>query len=85
MDRKRLFVARWVPPIALWLAEKALERPKVAKVARRVDNRISDKQSEAMDSLRRAKSNAKSNPAWLGAGAAAIAIGLGLIARSTRK
>lgn len=55
------------------------------KVARRVDNRIEDKQVEAMASIRRAKNNAKSNPMWLGAGAAAIAVGLGLIARSTRK
>lgn len=79
-----MFVARWVPALALWAAEKALERPKVKRVANRVDARVREKQEDAGAAIRRARRNAMSNRTWLLAGAGAIAVGIALIGRATR-
>ena len=80
----RTVVMSVVPPLTVWAIGKILEIPSVKAKVRRVDSRA-NKQTYGLErSLRRGVKNAKSNAAWLAAGAAAIVIGVGLIANAAR-
>ena len=73
-------IKRLVPPLALWITATVLE-------TRPVKNRLARVDSRAHDGVKRVTKNAKKNPAWLAASAAAFAVALGCIAKagSSRK
>lgn len=73
-----------IPPLAAWVIGKILEAPRVKGALQEVDSRAFVGKRSAMRSVRRAGRNAASNPAWLAAGAAAIAVGISLMAKATR-
>ena len=77
-------IKRLIPPLAVWALGRALETPKVRRALHNVDSRTYLTKRNAMRSVRRAGRNAASNPAWLAAGAAAIAVGIGLMAKAAR-
>jgi hypothetical protein len=83
--REQLVVARWVPPIALWLANKLLQTPRAHRAMRRADIRVEQQVKRAVGALRQRARNMRSNSHWLAAGAGSIAVGLGLLARSTKR
>ncbi len=71
-----------VGPIAVWAITMLLERPAVKGALQEVDSRAFLQQRKAMRRVRRAGKNAVSNPMWLAAGAAAVAVGIGLMAKA---
>ncbi len=68
---------RMITPLAVWAVTKILDQPKVKDRLQKAD----DKTHVA---LRRVRRNASKNRAWLAGGAAAVAIGLGMITRAAR-
>ena len=71
------FIKRLIPAVAVWAVGKVLETPRVKEKVTRIDKRVHRKQRQALR-------NAKQNRVWLAAGAAAVLIGAGLMAKSTR-
>jgi len=86
MEKKNTekLIKRLIPFVALWGVTKVLERPNVRGAIAEVDSHAYIKQRKVRRSIRRAGQNAVSNPAWLAAGAAAIAVGIGLMAKAAR-
>lgn len=77
-------IKQLIPPLAAWVVGKLLDSPKVKGTLQEVDARAFVKKREAMRSVRRLGRNAASNRAWVAAGAAAIIIGIALMAKATR-
>ncbi|MDQ6799599.1 MAG: hypothetical protein M3041_02045 [Acidobacteriota bacterium] len=77
-------IRRIVPLLAMWSLNRFLDTPKVKSALQEVDSRSYINKRKAARSVRRAGRNAASNPAWLAAGAAAIAVGIGLMAKAAR-
>ena len=77
-------IKRLIPLLAIWGVTKVLETPSVKGALREADSRAYVRQRKVMRSVKRAGKNAASNPAWLAAGAAAIAVGIGLMAKAAR-
>jgi len=77
-------IKRMIAPFAVWAVTKILETPAVKKKLHDVDATTYKKKRDAKRALRRAGRNASRNRRWLAAGAAAMAVGLGMMARSTR-
>ena len=71
-------VKRLVPAVAVWAIGKALDSQPVQKRLRKVDERVYKKRVIAVN-------NARNNRHWLAAGAAACMIGLGMIAKATKR
>jgi hypothetical protein len=71
-------VKRLVPAVAVWAIGKALDAAPVRKKLQKVDEKVYRKRVIAT-------SNARKNKQWLAAGAAACAIGLGMIAKATKR
>ena len=71
-------VKRLVPAVAVWAIGKALDTPRVKRRLQKVDEKVYKKRVIALD-------NVRSNKRWLAAGAAACAIGLGMIAKATKR
>jgi hypothetical protein len=71
-------VKRLVPAVAVWAIGKALDAQPVKKKLQKVDEKVYRKRVIAVN-------NARNNSAWLAAGAAACAIGLGMIAKATKR
>jgi hypothetical protein len=71
-----------IPALAAWILTLIIEKPKVKGVLQEIDAHTFLKQRKAMRSVKRAGKNAASNRAWLAAGAAAMAIGIGLMAKA---
>jgi hypothetical protein len=80
----RKVITRIVPLVAMWGLTRFLEKPNVKSALQEVDSRAYINKRKAARSIRRAGRNAASNPAWLAAGAAAIAVGIGLMAKAAR-
>jgi hypothetical protein len=70
-------VMRMITPLAVWAVTKMLDQPKVK-------SRLQDVDDRTHGALRRVRRNAGKNRAWLAGGAAAVAIGLGMITRASR-
>ena len=68
---------RMITPLAVWAVTKVLETPKVKEKLQYVD-------SKTHVALHRSRRNASKNRAWLAGGAAAIAIGIGMLGKATR-
>ncbi len=77
-------INRLIPVLALWGVSRVLQTPTVKGALHEVDAHAYIQKRKAMRSVKRAGRNAVSNPAWLAAGAAAIVVGLGLMAKATR-
>ena len=75
---------RLIPPLTVWAIGKILEMPRVKGSVLAMDGRAYRKRREAARSIERTVKNAKSNSSWLAAGAAAIVVGIGLMAKATR-
>ena len=71
-------VKRLVPAVAVWAIGKALDSPRVKKRLQKVDESLYEKRMAVVH-------NARNNVPWLAAGAAACAIGLGMIAKATKR
>ena len=71
-------VKRLVPAVAVWAIGKALDSPRVKKRMEKVDEKVYRKRVIATD-------NARRNSRWLAAGAAACAIGIGMIAKAAKR
>ena len=71
-------VKRLVPAVAVWAIGKALDSQRVKKRLQKVDESVYKKRRLAVH-------NARNNVPWLAAGAAACAIGIGMIARATKR
>ncbi|HJW92801.1 MAG TPA: hypothetical protein VJ901_04225 [Thermoanaerobaculia bacterium] len=67
-----------IPPLAVWVVGKVLEVPNVQRALHKVDAKFYTEK-------RTAGKRAANNRAWLAAGAAAIVLGFGMIARSTKR
>jgi hypothetical protein len=80
-----IVISRLAGPIAVWAVTQLLQRPSVKGALREVDSRALEQTKKAKRGIRRARENALSNPVWLIAGAAAIAVGIGLIARAASR
>ncbi|HKO56156.1 MAG TPA: hypothetical protein VJ276_09780 [Thermoanaerobaculia bacterium] len=81
MEKKALSgdaVIRLATPVVVWALTRLVEAPRVQKALKRVDKKTDSK-------AKAAKRNAKSNRAFVTAGAAALVLGLGLIARGAAK
>ena len=77
-------VKRLIAPLTIWVVTKLLETRTVKSALQDVDARAHAKKRKAARSLRRAGRNAAKNPALLAAGAAAVAVGVGLMAKAAR-
>jgi hypothetical protein len=77
--------SRVFPPIAVWTVNKILASPVVKERTKRLDARVHAKKLKALKALQKSGRNAVSNPGWLAAGIAAVALGLGLITKSALK
>jgi hypothetical protein len=75
---------RLLPPLTVWAIGKIFEVPSVKGNVMEWDGRANKKRYELTRSVKRGVKNAKSNLSWLVAGAAAVVIGVGLIAKSAR-
>ena len=69
---------RVVPPLAAWAVARLLERPPVRAALHKVD-----RASEVR--VRRVRRNAAANRMWMVAGAAAVVVGIGLMATAARR
>jgi hypothetical protein len=77
-------IKQLIPPLAAWVLGKLLETPKAKGALEEADAYAVIGKRRAMRSVRRLGRNAASNRAWVAAGVAAIAIGIGLMAKATR-
>ena len=82
--RSHHLVKRMITPLAVWAVTKVLETPSVKRALQNVDASTYTKKREATRALRRLGRNASRNRAWLAAGAAAMALGAGLMAKAMR-
>jgi hypothetical protein len=73
-DVRTQILKQVLPPLTAWAVGKVLEIPRVKKADRKAGHAIA----------KRARRAAK-NPAWFAAGAAAFALGIGMMARATKK
>jgi hypothetical protein len=71
-----------IAPVAVWAVSKILQGPKAKGALREADAYAVIAERKAMRRVRRAGKNALSKPAWLAAGVAAIAVGIGLMAKA---
>jgi hypothetical protein len=78
-------LTRLIPPLTLWAIGKILDMPSVKGSVMELDGRAYKQRHEAARSIKRGVKNARSNSSWLAAGAAAIVVGVGMMARATRK
>ncbi|HYS52413.1 MAG TPA: hypothetical protein VER58_01450 [Thermoanaerobaculia bacterium] len=73
-----------IAPLAVFVVGKLLESPRARGALQEIDSRAYVQKRKVERSIKRARQNAVSSPAWLAAGAAAIAVGIGLMARAAR-
>lgn len=76
---------RIVAPVAMWAIGRVFTIPRVKRFTDKVDYLADQRKRMLAASLRKKSKTAMSNPAWLAAGAAAVAVGAGLMARAGSK
>ncbi|MEA2162557.1 MAG: hypothetical protein QOK37_684 [Thermoanaerobaculia bacterium] len=77
-------MTRLIPPLTIWAIGRILDMPSVKGSVMELDGHAYKKRHEAIRSVKKSVKNARSNSSWVAAGAAAIAIGIGLITKATR-
>jgi hypothetical protein len=75
-------IQKIVPPLAVWVVGQLLGQPGIRRAVNRLDDRIEKKRKRAERAAVRTSRTMTMNRAWLAAGVAAIATGVGLIARA---
>ena len=75
---------RMITPLTVWAVTKLLDTPRVKNRLQEADARTYVAKHDAMKSLRRLGRNAAKNSAWLAGGAAAVALGLGMLTKAAR-
>jgi len=87
MDKHRseLVAKRLIAPLTMWALTKLLETKKARKTLLKIDARAYATRRNAAEAIQRRVRNAREHRVLLTAGAAAFVVGVGLIARSTRK
>jgi hypothetical protein len=78
-------VRQIVGPAAVWMVNQLLNRPRARRARRAIDDAALLKAQRAASEIVRRSKNSMRNPGYLAAGLASMALGIGLIARSTRK
>jgi hypothetical protein len=81
----RLAVRSIVGPAAIWMVNQLLNQPRARHVRKAIDDAVLAKAQRAAGVVLRRSRNSMRNPGYLAAGLASVAIGISLIARSTRK
>jgi len=71
-------IQRMIPPLTVWMLGKVLEVPRVQDALHRVDRKFDAKK-------RKAERHAGNHRAWLAAGAAALVVGIGCLARAAKR
>ena len=71
-------IQRMIPPLAVWAVGKMLEVPRVQRALHGVDRKFYAKK-------RSAERHAIQNRRWVAASAAAFLLGVGFMARATKK
>jgi len=84
MAKKNQIAKSILAPLAAWIVTKALDTKSLKGASEEADAYALIGQRRATRALRRAGRNATKNHTWLAAGAVAIAIGIGLMAKATR-
>lgn len=80
------FIKRMVPALAVWGIGKVLEVPAVKQQIEKIDDRFFADRVVATRNIRRgAKTAVRKNKALLAAGATALAVGIGLIAKASKR
>jgi hypothetical protein len=74
-----------IPALAVLAVDKILAVPKVKSAVKDVDREATKKKRRALRVIETAGKNAVRNKTLLGASAAAFALGIGLLARATKK
>ena len=80
-----LVVKRLVTPLTVWALTRLLETKRAKKTLQKVDAHAYLTSRNAGKAIQRRVRNARDNRVWLAAGAAAFAVGIGLVARATKK
>jgi hypothetical protein len=83
--RTEVIVRRLIAPLTIFALTKLLETRRVQKAMSHVDARAYAAKKLATNAMRRRVRNATASPAVLIAGAAALALGVGLMARSLKR
>jgi hypothetical protein len=83
--RTEQIIKRLITPLTVFALTKLFESRHVQKALEKVDLRAYVAKQNAESAIRKRLRNATRNPAMLVAGVAAFAIGVGLLARSTKK
>ena len=84
MAKKNQIAKSVLVPLAGWAVAKVLDTKRFKGASEEADAYALIGQRRATRAIRRAGRNAVENRAWLAAGAAAIAVGIGLMAKATR-
>lgn len=84
MAKKNQIAKSVLTPLAAWAVAKMLDTQPFKGASEEADAYAVIGQRRATRALRRAGRNATRNPVWLAAGAATIAVGIGLMAKATR-
>ena len=84
MPSKNQIAKSILAPLAAWAVSKILDTKPFRGVSEEAGAYALIGQRRAQRAIRRAGRNAARNRAWLAAGAAAVAVGIGLLAMSTR-
>ena len=77
-------VMRMITPLTVWAVTKLLDTPRLKNKLQEVDARTYTAKRDASRSLRRLGRNASKNRVWLAGGAAAVAIGIGMLSKAAR-
>lgn len=83
--KSQYIVLRLITPLAVLAVTKLLETQSVKKALEEVDARTVVAKRSATRAIGRGARNARENVAWLAAGSVAIALGIGLMVKATRK
>jgi hypothetical protein len=80
-----LVVKRLITPVTVWALTRLLETKRAKKTLQHVDARAYVTRKNAAKAIQRRVRNVRDNRVWLVAGAAAFALGIGMMVRATRK
>ncbi len=78
----RATITRLIPPLAVWAIGRILDMPSVKGSVLELDAKTYKKRHDTARLFKGSLKNARSNAPWVAAGAAAIAIGVGLVAKA---
>jgi hypothetical protein len=84
MAKKNQIAKSVLAPLAAWAVAKVLDSKPLKGASEEADAYAVIGQRRATRAIRRAGRNAAKNRTWLAAGVAAVAVGLGMMAKSTR-